>query len=46
MERAGFAPLLVPGRADNIKITGADDFALAEAILAARQKFFAAAGNL
>lgn len=38
MENAGFAPLLVPGRADNIKITAADDFALAEAILAAREK--------
>ena len=36
MEEAGFAPLLVAGEAANIKITRAEDFALAEAILSAR----------
>lgn len=34
MERAGFAPRLVTGSTGNIKITYADDLALAEAILA------------
>jgi 2-C-methyl-D-erythritol 4-phosphate cytidylyltransferase len=33
MERAGVRPLLVPGAASNIKITGAGDLALAEFIL-------------
>lgn len=33
MERAGFAPLLVEGAEDNIKITTAADFALAEFLL-------------
>jgi len=33
MERAGLRPLLVPGSARNIKITGAEDLALAEFIL-------------
>jgi 2-C-methyl-D-erythritol 4-phosphate cytidylyltransferase len=36
MERAGHRPLLVPGEAENIKITGADDLALAEFILQRR----------
>ncbi len=34
MERAGFAPLLVEGAEDNIKVTTAADFALAEFLLA------------
>jgi 2-C-methyl-D-erythritol 4-phosphate cytidylyltransferase len=34
MERAGHAPLLVPGSAANFKITYPDDLALAEAVLA------------
>lgn len=33
MERAGFSPLLVEGAADNIKVTTAEDFALAEFLL-------------
>ncbi|MCX7512345.1 2-C-methyl-D-erythritol 4-phosphate cytidylyltransferase [Frateuria sp. STR12] len=33
MERAGFAPLLVEGAEDNIKVTTAADFALAEYLL-------------
>ncbi|MGD8357981.1 MAG: 2-C-methyl-D-erythritol 4-phosphate cytidylyltransferase, partial [Lysobacterales bacterium] len=33
MERAGVRPLLVPGSPHNIKITGAEDLALAEFIL-------------
>ena len=33
MERAGFCPLIVRGRADNIKITDAADLQLAAAIL-------------
>lgn len=33
MERAGFAPLLVEGSEDNIKVTTAADFALAEFLL-------------
>ena len=36
MEAAGFAPLLVAGSAQNFKVTYAEDFALAEAILAGR----------
>ncbi len=36
MEREGFAPLIVPGRADNIKITTAQDLLFAAAILSAR----------
>jgi 2-C-methyl-D-erythritol 4-phosphate cytidylyltransferase len=36
MEAAGFAPRLVEGRADNIKITRPEDLALAEFILAHR----------
>ncbi|MES2413726.1 MAG: 2-C-methyl-D-erythritol 4-phosphate cytidylyltransferase [Pseudomonadota bacterium] len=38
MEMAGLAPLLVAGSAQNFKVTYPEDFALAEAILAARQK--------
>jgi 2-C-methyl-D-erythritol 4-phosphate cytidylyltransferase len=34
MELAGFAPLLVEGAEDNIKVTTAADFALAEFLLA------------
>ncbi|HWX66324.1 MAG TPA: 2-C-methyl-D-erythritol 4-phosphate cytidylyltransferase [Rhodanobacter sp.] len=34
MEQAGFAPLLVEGAEDNIKVTTAADFALAEFLLA------------
>lgn len=37
VEWLGLAPRLVEGRADNIKITRADDLALAAAILAARE---------
>jgi 2-C-methyl-D-erythritol 4-phosphate cytidylyltransferase len=33
MERVGFAPLLVEGAEDNIKVTTATDFALAEFLL-------------
>lgn len=36
MERLGLSPLLVEGSDDNIKVTVAGDFALAEAILKAR----------
>lgn len=36
MERLGLSPLLVEGSDDNIKVTVASDFALAEAILSAR----------
>lgn len=36
MERLGLSPLLVEGADDNIKVTLPDDFAFAEAILAAR----------
>jgi 2-C-methyl-D-erythritol 4-phosphate cytidylyltransferase len=37
LEWAGHRPRLVPGRADNIKVTTADDLALAAAILSARE---------
>lgn len=37
MERLGLSPLLVEGADDNIKVTLANDFALAEAILSARK---------
>ena len=37
-EYAGKQPRLVPGRADNIKITHAEDLALAEAILAGQRQ--------
>jgi 2-C-methyl-D-erythritol 4-phosphate cytidylyltransferase len=36
MEMAGFAPRLVPGSAQNLKVTYPEDFALAEAILRSR----------
>ena len=36
MERLGLSPLLVQGADDNIKVTGPEDFALAEAILTTR----------
>ena len=36
MERLGLSPLLVEGADDNIKVTLASDFALAEAIFKAR----------
>ncbi|HTU68530.1 MAG TPA: 2-C-methyl-D-erythritol 4-phosphate cytidylyltransferase [Steroidobacteraceae bacterium] len=38
IEWAGFRPRLVAGRADNIKVTTADDLALAAAILETREK--------
>jgi len=38
MEQAGCAPLLVPGRADNLKITVRSDLALAEAVLQTRNR--------
>ncbi|MFZ4481355.1 MAG: IspD/TarI family cytidylyltransferase, partial [Rhodoferax sp.] len=37
MERSGFHPLLVPGSAQNFKLTYPEDFALAEAVLSARR---------
>lgn len=39
MERAGHAVSVVPGQATNLKVTTADDWPLAEAILAAREGF-------
>ena len=36
IESAGLRPLLVPGSAQNFKLTYAEDFALAEAVLMAR----------
>jgi 2-C-methyl-D-erythritol 4-phosphate cytidylyltransferase len=38
IEALGLAPLLVPGSAQNFKLTYAEDFALAEAVLLARRK--------
>ena len=38
MEAMGLQPLLVPGSAQNFKVTYPDDFALAEAVLLARQR--------
>jgi len=38
IEAAGLAPLLVTGSAQNFKVTYPEDFALAEAVLLARQK--------
>ena len=38
MEAMGLHPLLVPGSAQNFKVTYPEDFALAEAILNARLK--------
>jgi 2-C-methyl-D-erythritol 4-phosphate cytidylyltransferase len=37
MEAAGFKPLLVPGSAQNFKVTYPEDFALAEAVLCQRK---------
>ena len=37
IEAIGLAPLLVPGSAQNFKVTFAEDFALAEAVLLARR---------
>jgi 2-C-methyl-D-erythritol 4-phosphate cytidylyltransferase len=36
MELAGHSPLLVPGSAQNFKVTYPEDFALAEAVLTSR----------
>ena len=36
MEARGLAPLLVPGSASNFKVTFAQDFALAQAVLLQR----------
>jgi 2-C-methyl-D-erythritol 4-phosphate cytidylyltransferase len=44
MELAGFAPLLVEGRSDNLKITRPEDLALAEFYLAARADHSARVG--
>jgi 2-C-methyl-D-erythritol 4-phosphate cytidylyltransferase len=38
MEAMGLSPKLVPGSAQNFKVTYPEDFALAEAVLLARQK--------
>ena len=38
IEALGHAPLLVPGGAQNFKVTYPDDFALAEAVLVSRQQ--------
>ena len=38
METQGFKPLLVAGSAQNFKVTYAEDFALAEAVLRSRMK--------
>jgi 2-C-methyl-D-erythritol 4-phosphate cytidylyltransferase/2-C-methyl-D-erythritol 4-phosphate cytidylyltransferase/2-C-methyl-D-erythritol 2,4-cyclodiphosphate synthase len=38
MEAMGLRPLLVPGSAQNFKVTYPEDFALAEAVLLARQQ--------
>jgi 2-C-methyl-D-erythritol 4-phosphate cytidylyltransferase len=38
IEAQGHAPLLVPGGAQNFKVTYPDDFALAEAVLARRMQ--------
>lgn len=38
MEALGLNPILVPGSAQNFKVTYPEDFALAEAVLLARQK--------
>jgi 2-C-methyl-D-erythritol 4-phosphate cytidylyltransferase len=37
IEAVGLAPLLVPGSAQNLKLTYAEDFALAEAVLRSRE---------
>ena len=38
MQVMGLKPLLVPGSADNIKVTWPEDFALAEALLGSRMR--------
>ena len=38
IEHAGYRPVLVEGRAANLKVTGPEDFALAEAILRRREE--------
>ncbi|MBV5345687.1 MAG: 2-C-methyl-D-erythritol 4-phosphate cytidylyltransferase, partial [Rhodoferax sp.] len=38
MEAMGLHPMLVAGSAQNFKVTYPEDFALAEAVLSARQK--------
>lgn len=38
IERAGLAPLLVPGSAQNFKVTYSEDFLLAQAVLLARYR--------
>ncbi len=38
MEASGFKPVLVPGSAQNFKVTYPEDFALAEAVIHARQR--------
>jgi 2-C-methyl-D-erythritol 4-phosphate cytidylyltransferase len=38
IEALGLAPLLVPGSAQNFKVTFPEDFALAEAVLLGRKK--------
>ncbi|MCY1502994.1 2-C-methyl-D-erythritol 4-phosphate cytidylyltransferase [compost metagenome] len=41
IETLGLAPLLVPGSAQNFKVTFPEDFALAEAVLLGRKKAMA-----
>jgi 2-C-methyl-D-erythritol 4-phosphate cytidylyltransferase len=43
MEMTGLQPILVPGSAQNFKVTYPEDFALAEAVLHARQRLQTAA---
>jgi 2-C-methyl-D-erythritol 4-phosphate cytidylyltransferase len=38
IEAVGLSPLLVPGSAQNFKVTFPEDFALAEAVLLGRKK--------
>jgi 2-C-methyl-D-erythritol 4-phosphate cytidylyltransferase len=38
IEAVGLSPLLVPGSAQNFKVTFPEDFALAEAVLLGRRK--------
>jgi 2-C-methyl-D-erythritol 4-phosphate cytidylyltransferase len=38
IEHAGHQPLLVAGRAANLKVTGPEDLALAEAVLRRREE--------
>jgi 2-C-methyl-D-erythritol 4-phosphate cytidylyltransferase len=41
IEAIGLSPLLVPGSAQNFKVTFPEDFALAEAVLLGRRKAIA-----